>query len=534
MSLADMREAGFEMQGMSKLRADLSEVEVQEYRDFFEIVDEDGNGTIDAHELKQAMTMMGMDCTDELIQAMVGEVKDSQQELEMDFEEFLVLMAIFVGPRADEQEKELRLAFDVLDDDGGGTIDMTELTEAFVKFGEKVTQAELDDVVKMVDRDGDGEIDFEEFKTVMMTAVDKDASDQERILRRKMRTTVRTLIMRQRFTSAIAAFDERYNFLRFTDAKIIAPADQSIVRLQQDQTVFEALALLRADNVPCAPVYADEARKEEPLGFLYQGDIIQLMLTTMKQMFKAAPSTDPVAIQQRMNRVAQDASTFSKTPVSEFVRKEWKPIRPGYSVFDLGFVLAKGVQEVPYTNEEGDLSYLISQESFLAAFNQDPRVRLGGVAHVTASELGCIKQVARVTEETSLIEAFKAAESTASTADPGASAAVVCDSETGKVVWFVSPETLNAPGLDTPDALGIALSKPVCDLYRDLEGQGRKEAETCKATASLIDMVRQMVESSAQRLWVVDDSERPVGMVSLTMIIECVMDAHASRKEFLA
>ena len=87
MSLADMREAGLEMQGMAKLRQELSEVEIQEYRDFFEIVDEDGNGTIDAHELKQAMTMMGMDCTDELIQAMVGEVKDSQQELEMDFED---------------------------------------------------------------------------------------------------------------------------------------------------------------------------------------------------------------------------------------------------------------------------------------------------------------------------------------------------------------------------------------------------------------------------------------------------------------
>ena len=36
------------------------------------------------------------------------------------------------------------------------------------------------------------------------------------------------------------------------------------------------------------------------------------------------------------------------------------------------------------------------------------------------------------------------------------------------------------------------------------------------------------------RLWVVDNSKRPVGMVSLTMIIECIMDAHASRKEFLA
>ena len=49
----------------------------------------------------------------------------------------------------------------------------------------------------------DGEIDFDEFKTVMMTPVDEGASDQERVLRRKMRTTVRTLIMRQRFTSAI-------------------------------------------------------------------------------------------------------------------------------------------------------------------------------------------------------------------------------------------------------------------------------------------------------------------------------------------
>ena len=154
MSLADMREAGLEMQGMAKLRQELSEVEIQEYRDFFDLVDEDGNKTIDAHELKQAMTMMGMECTDELIQAMVGEVKDSQQELEMDFEEFLVLMAIFVGPRADEQEKELRLAFDVLDEDGGGTIDMNELTDAFLKFGEKVSQEELDGVVKIVDTDG--------------------------------------------------------------------------------------------------------------------------------------------------------------------------------------------------------------------------------------------------------------------------------------------------------------------------------------------------------------------------------------------
>ena len=108
-----------------------------------------------------------------------------------------------------------------------------------------------------------GTIDLEEFKQVMLTAVPDDAPETERVLRRKMRTTVRTLIMRQRFSSAIQAFDERYNFLRFSDAKIIAPDNQTIVRLHKDQTVFAALAAMRAENVPCAPVYADEALKEE-------------------------------------------------------------------------------------------------------------------------------------------------------------------------------------------------------------------------------------------------------------------------------
>jgi hypothetical protein len=44
------------------------------------------------------------------------------------------------------------------------------------------------------------------------------------------------------------------------------------VRLQKDQTVFAALAAMRAENVPCAPVYADEALKDEPIGFLYMND----------------------------------------------------------------------------------------------------------------------------------------------------------------------------------------------------------------------------------------------------------------------
>ena len=524
MSLADMKAGGgAALQGMAKFRENLSEVEVQEYRDFFEIVDADSNGTIDGAELKQVMTMMGMDAPDDRIAAMIGEVTSEMiheglSKLEMDFNEFLALMAIFVGPRGDQQNAELETAFKVIDTDGGGTIDMEELAEAFKIYGEKVTGDEMDGIMAIVDADGDGEVDMDEFKAIMLTAASADAPERERTLRRKMRTTVRTLIMRQRFASAIQAFDERYNFLRFSDAKIIAPDDQNIVRLHKDQTTFSALAAMRAENVACAPVYADEGLKEEPLGFLYMNDLIRLLLETMSQMFK--PANDPVAIQLRLDRIGGDASTFSQTPISGLVKSDWKPIRPGYMVYNLGGVLATGVRQVPYCNDEGDLTYLISQESFLAAFNEDPRVRLGGVLHITAMELGCIKPITKVPTTMSLAEAFKAAD-----ADTNG-AAVVCDAETDKVVWSVGPETLNAHGLDTPDALGISLSKPISQLYRDLQEAGVEfqQAVTCTPKTSMRQLVKTAVETGANRLWVVDDDEKPIGVVLLSEIITRIMD----------
>ena len=531
MSLADMKSGGEHLlQGVEKFQETLSPVEKQEYRDFFDIVDADSNGTIDSTELKQAMTMMGMDAPDDRISAMIGEVTQEMvhegvSKLEMDFNEFLALMAIFVGPRGDQQNAELETAFKVIDADGGGTIDMEELADAFRLYGEKVTDEELDGIIKLVDVDADGEIDLEEFKAVMLTAVPDDAPEKERFLRRKMRTTVRTLIMRQRFTSAVQSFDDRYNFLRFSDAEIIASSDQNIVRLQKDQTVFAALAAMRAENVPCAPVYADEALKDEPIGFLYMNDVIRLLLATMQQMFK--PAKDPVAVQLRLDRISGDASTFSKSPISSLVRNDWKPIRPGYMVHNLGGVLAQGVRQVPYCNDEGDLVYLIFQENFLAAFNDDPRVRLGSLAHVTAMELKCIKPVTKVPSTMPLAEAFKAADADAASGH----AAVVVDDTTGKVLWSVGPETLNAYGLHTPEALGIALSKPVQDLYRDLLEQGAaKQVDvqavvTCTPSTSLQDMVKRVVESGRCRLWVVDDDERPIGVVLLTEMIACIMSS---------
>eukprot|EP01049_Picozoa_sp_SAG25_P000362 SAG25_NODE_12_length_28061_cov_181.931795_10_plen_85_part_00 len=81
------------------------------------------------------------------------------------------------------------------------------------------------------------------------------------------------------------------------------------------------------------------------------------------------------------------------------VEKQWRPIRPGYSVYDAGMVLAKGAPRVPYVGDDNDLAYVISQWSFIKGFNEDTAVRLGGVGHLTAEALGGLKSLTTVTEK---------------------------------------------------------------------------------------------------------------------------------------
>ncbi len=60
-----------------------------------------------------------------------------------------------------DTEQELINAFRVFDKDGSGTISSDELRNVLKSLGEDLTDAELDEMIKMADRNGDGTIDCE-------------------------------------------------------------------------------------------------------------------------------------------------------------------------------------------------------------------------------------------------------------------------------------------------------------------------------------------------------------------------------------
>ena len=64
-----------------------------------------------------------------------------------------------------------------------GTIESHELRHVMGELGEQPTDEELEDMIRAVDLNGDGEIDFEEFISLMRLRMDERQRDPEEDLR---------------------------------------------------------------------------------------------------------------------------------------------------------------------------------------------------------------------------------------------------------------------------------------------------------------------------------------------------------------
>ena len=67
----------------------------------------------------------------------------------------------------DDEVEELRQAFDLFDTDGSGTIDPKELRAAMQSLGFETKNQTIYQMIQDIDKDGDGDVDFDEFLDLM-------------------------------------------------------------------------------------------------------------------------------------------------------------------------------------------------------------------------------------------------------------------------------------------------------------------------------------------------------------------------------
>merc|ERR1711959_812342 len=79
----------------------------------------------------------------------------------------------------DGQVEEFKQAFYAFDADGEGTIGREELDQLLDALGENLTETEVDKMVAQVDKDGSGEIDFDEFLYMMRCKLDNEDNEKD-------------------------------------------------------------------------------------------------------------------------------------------------------------------------------------------------------------------------------------------------------------------------------------------------------------------------------------------------------------------
>ncbi|XP_074558769.1 putative calcium-binding protein CML18 [Curcuma longa] len=134
---------------------------MDEIEKVFARYDANGDGRISASELADVLRALGSPASPAEIRDMIAEM-DADGDGFVDLQEFADFHLRGAGG-----DKELREAFDVYDLDGNGLISAEELHRVLKQLGEKCSVKDCKRMIRSVDVDGDGNVDFEEFKRMM-------------------------------------------------------------------------------------------------------------------------------------------------------------------------------------------------------------------------------------------------------------------------------------------------------------------------------------------------------------------------------
>ncbi|GAB2272594.1 Calcium-dependent protein kinase 25 [Dionaea muscipula] len=139
----------------------LSEEEIAGLKEMFRMIDTDNSGQITFEELKEGLKNYGANLEESEIRHLMQSA-DVDNSGAIDYGEFIAAM---LHVNRLDREDHLLAAFSYFDRDGSGYITRDELQQACQEFG--IDDIHFDEIIREVDQDNDGLIDYNEFVAMM-------------------------------------------------------------------------------------------------------------------------------------------------------------------------------------------------------------------------------------------------------------------------------------------------------------------------------------------------------------------------------
>ncbi len=142
----------------------LTEDEILEIKEAFDLFDTDGGGSIDPKELKAAMVSLGFEAKNQTIYQMISDL-DADGSGAIDFAEFLNMMTARMSDK--DTREDIEKVFRLFDDEKTGRISIKNLRRVAQELGETMDDAELNEMIERADADGDGLVTLDDFYNIM-------------------------------------------------------------------------------------------------------------------------------------------------------------------------------------------------------------------------------------------------------------------------------------------------------------------------------------------------------------------------------
>ena len=144
----------------------LTEDEVMEIKEAFDLFDTDKSGEIDTNELKQALKNLGIDAKNQTLANMMADL-DKDNSGQIDFGEFIDMMTAKMSDRDTREDLEKVFRLFLGDDDKADKIQLKHLKRVARELNENMSEEELQEMITRADLNKDQGVDFEEFYTIM-------------------------------------------------------------------------------------------------------------------------------------------------------------------------------------------------------------------------------------------------------------------------------------------------------------------------------------------------------------------------------
>jgi len=290
----------------------------------------------------------------------------------------------------------------------------------------------------------------------------------------------------------------------------LSKQSRQIISISASSSVVEAVQILSSNNILGAPVFERETNNF--LGFVDMMDLLSNVVSFYADREIPGGEEVPISWCRNIETLQQRGEEFAKQPITALIDKsrvdEYCPVSHHGTLFQvMEDVLSHNIHRVPVFDNT-DKVYSILSQSDLIQFLFENIKEVGIARYDTVEKLGLgTSAVISMSAKAKAIHAFFLMLY-------NRVSAVAIVSGNGELVGNLSASDLR--GLDQNTFTQLLM--PVMEFVKSVKRH--RGLITCKKDSTLESVLSKLANNRVHRLWMVDDQNGPIGVVTLTDIMK--------------